>query len=528
MSDGTSTPASLLRENATDPASQKLDKLRYAVEQSPVAILIADTEGRIEYVSAGYIQQTGYSWQEMIGQSIATFEPEYTAACANNALWKKIESGGIWRGTVQSRRKNGTLYWETLTFSGITDANGVLIQLLLSKENVSRRKMAEEDLKRSEAFAFVIMESMSDALAVVDSRGAIIKVNQAWRRFTHEDGPCPHAAAMHMDIDGNILALCGDDSYFSSGEDATAVRSGLQAVLAGKLPAYKHEYLCRTRPKPRWFLLTVTPLALGQPGAVLSNSDITARKESELESIRYQDGLERMVGNSTRQLGSLAVELMKTETRERRSLAEDLHDDLGQQLTVLKLKLSCLDLPGQFSGRDELLEQLQEIESLVDRSTDSVRTISNHLSPPVLDREGLFAAMRWLCEEMLRTYGLKVHLHCDESMPLNETVNGSIYRTVRELLINVWKHANVDSATVTIHLSAARDMVEISVTDQGLGFDVVALQQPSSRLSFGIYSIRERMHLIGGKLQIDSAPGAGTRVTLQIPVRILNMASGTP
>ena len=524
MSAYTSPPINQLSEPAVDQDSYRLQKLRYAVEQSPIAIAIIDTDGCIEYVSDGYIQQTGYGWQELIGQSIGTFEPEYTAACLNNALWKRIESGGIWQGTVQSRRKNGTLYWETLTFSGITDDNGVVIQLLLSKQNVSKRKMAEESLKRSEAFAFVIMESMADALAVVDRQGGIVKVNQAWRRFTQEDGPCPHAAATHMDVDCNIYSLCSDDSYFVLRTDAIAVQSGLRAVLGGSLSAFKHEFLCKTRPKSRWFLLNVTPLAMGQSGALISQTDITARKESELESIKYQVGLERMVGNSTKQLGSLAVELMKTETRERRSLAEDLHDDLGQQLTVLKLKLSSLEISGEFSGRERLREQLQEIEAIVDRSTESVRTISYHLSPPILNREGLFAALRWLCEEMLRTYGLKVHLDCDETLPLNESVNGSIYRTVRELLINVWKHANVDSASVSLQLSKDEDLVEIAVADEGQGFDIAVMHQPTSRLSFGIYSIRERMQLIGGTLQIHSAIGEGTRVLLQLPVRVLNFS----
>jgi len=507
--------------NIATPLFEELQKLRCAVEQSPVATLIADTQGCIAYVSAGYTQQTGFTPQEMLGQSIARFEPHYTVACTHNQLWDRIRAGGVLRGTVQSRRKNGTQFWETQTFSGIVDGGGNLIQLLLSKENVSQRKKAEEKLLRSEAFALAIMESIADAIVVVDGRGVIVQFNRAWRSFTHESGPCPHAAAVHADIDCNFLALCGHGIYFLSDADADAVRAGVQAVLSGHLTHFNYDYLCKAKPKPLWFSLTATPLGNGQPGAVLSSSNITARKEMELETKRYQDGLEHMVGNSTRQLGTLAFELMKTETRERRSLAEDLHDDLGQHLSILKLKLSSLALPGPYAGHAELLEQLRDIESIVDRSTESVRSISTHLSPPVLHQEGMVAAMHWLAEEMLRTYGLRVNLDCEADLPLNDAVNGSIYRTVRELLINVWKHANVDSADVSIQLGEGRDMVDIMVADQGMGFDVIEMQKPSSKLSFGIYSIRERMNLIGGTLRIDSKPGFGTVARLQFPVRIV-------
>lgn len=212
---------------------------------------------------------------------------------------------------------------------------------------------------------------------------------------------------------------------------------------------------------------------------------------------------------------------MKTETRERRSIAEDLHDDLGQHLTVLKLKLSSLVVPGQDAASQQLILQLREIESVVDRSAQAVRSISTHLSPPILHREGIHAALQWLADEMRRTYGLGVKLRCEPQLPLNDSLNGAIYRTVRELLINVWKHANVDSAEVSIYMNELQDTVDISVADQGAGFDVLEVQKPSTKLSFGIHSIRERMHLIGGSLRIDSKPGQGTRVFIQIPAGIL-------
>ena len=512
------------RKRATDMANRltsELQQLGRALDQSPVATVIANMHGDIEYVSAGYTQMSGFSAQEQVGTRIAVLHSHFATDAEREQLWVTIRAGKVWKGTLQSRRKNGSLYWESQTISALNDAQGALTHLLVTQENITERKQSEERLRSSEAFCVAIMESIGDAIIVVDRSGVVLRVNQAWRRFTDESGPCPHAAAVHTGVDSNFLALCDGDSYFSSAVDANAVREGLKAVLAGRLPSFYYEYACQTKTGRRWFNLVALPMAAGQSGAVLSNSDVTERKVQEDESLQYQFHLEKMVGNSTVQLGTLADQLMKTETRERRSLAEDLHDDLGQSLTVLKLKLQSLRFPEPFEGREQTLKQLGDIESMVDRSSQSVRSISTHLSPPVLQQEGLQAALHWLAEEMQDTYGLTVHIEWDALLPVDDTLGGSIYRTVRELLINVWKHADTDSADVSVRVDAYSGMILVTVVDAGRGFDVTEMQKPSTKLSYGLYSVRERMNLIGATLKIDSAPGVGTSVLLMIPARAL-------
>ena len=512
------------RKRATDMANRltaDLQKLGRAVDQSPVATVIANVQGDIEYASAGYTRISGFDAQELIGKPIAVLYSPFATDAEREQLWSSIHAGKVWKGTLQSRRKNGTLYWESQTISALKDAQGTLTHLLVTKENITERKKAEERLRSSEAFCLAIMESIGDAIIVVDRSGVVLRVNQAWRRFTDESGPCPHAAAVHTGVDANFLALCEGDSYFSATVDAQAVREGIKAVLAGRLPGFHHEYACQTKTGRRWFNLVTMPMAAGQSGAVISNSDVTERKVQEHESLQYQFHLEKMVGNSTVQLGTLADQLMRTETRERRSLAEDLHDDLGQSLTVLKLKLQSLSFPAQFEGREQILVQLGDIESVVDRSSQSVRSISTHLSPPVLQQEGLQAALHWLAGEMQNTYGLVVHIVWDATVRVDETLGGSIYRTVRELLINVWKHADTDSADVSVRLDAYSGMIMVAVADCGKGFDVAEMQKPSTKLSYGLYSVRERMNLIGATLKIDSVPGVGTSVLLMIPARAL-------
>ncbi len=228
-------------------------------------------------------------------------------------------------------------------------------------------------------------------------------------------------------------------------------------------------------------------------------------------------GLEQTVADRTAELRSLAMELLAAETRERREIAGDLHDDLGQNLAVAKLKLSALALPDEdrdFCRHCRL--QLNEVEAMIDRSGRSVRSHCTQLSPPVLSHFGLGPALEWLAEEMERIYGLCVRMHLGEIAPLDETTNSALYRIVRELLINVWKHADVSGATVTLSTHAASGGMVVSVADAGVGFDAGQTLQPSAKHSYGLFSIKQRIDFIGGVMRIESQPGKGTVVTLTI------------
>ena len=153
---------------------------------------------------------------------------------------------------------------------------------------------------------------------------------------------------------------------------------------------------------------------------------------------------------------------------------------------------------------------------MIDRSSQSVRSLSTQLSPPVLYQLGLGPALEWLAEEIQRNYGLLVTLHLADMAPLDETLGNTLFRIVRELLINIWKHAKVDSASVVVSVDPLSGQLELSVSDDGVGFDVTQALEPSAKNSYGLFSIRQRLGFIGGSMFIDSAPGAGTTVMLTL------------
>lgn len=232
--------------------------------------------------------------------------------------------------------------------------------------------------------------------------------------------------------------------------------------------------------------------------------DVTDRHRA-LEALRAMtEQLEQRVAERTEQLRALVFDLEATEDRERRQLARDLHDDLGQTLAAAQVRLASLCS----NPRDDVSVPAKAVAALIDQANASTRSLAAQLAPAVLYELGLAPALEWLGEEVGRTFGLEVSVHDDgRPKPLSQEVRAILFRAVRELVINVAKHSRSDSAT--IELVRKNDQIVIRVSDAGVGYDLVA-QAPGPRRGLGLVSVRERLSSIGGNLEVQSMPGRGT------------------
>lgn len=228
-----------------------------------------------------------------------------------------------------------------------------------------------------------------------------------------------------------------------------------------------------------------------------------------IERLRAEERLEERVEKRTAQVRQLVSELIISEQTVRQRLAQSLHDDLQQTLYAVKIQLQFLsdDLDGQ--------EEVDRLIKATNYALDLTRQLTVELSPPVLEKEGLLAALEWLAGHMFDIYGLHVAVGSEDG-PEVVTKEQSIllYQIVRELLFNVVKHAGVKKALITLQKEDGG--FSITVSDHGLGFDMTA-EQTESINSFGLHSIKERLQLIDGYTDIDSQPGQGTRIRLFIP-----------
>jgi signal transduction histidine kinase len=262
--------------------------------------------------------------------------------------------------------------------------------------------------------------------------------------------------------------------------------------------------------------LAIAPV-MGSDGTVehfiAIKQDITDRKRAEQELREVTGKLEERVNQRTSQLRAVSAQLTMTEERERQMLAQELHDNLGQLLAVIKIKLTSL-------AAGALQPSVTQIVELVDQADQSARLITRELSPPILRTLGLPSALEWLADEMERLYGLTVQVNNERcTKPLVAGVQAVLYRSVRELLINVAKHAGVGAAGLDFLCDERRLMLVVS--DGGCGFDAADFRHaaPGQR-TFGLSSIYERVTNIGGEMHIDSSPGKGTTITLTMPCAI--------
>ena len=244
-----------------------------------------------------------------------------------------------------------------------------------------------------------------------------------------------------------------------------------------------------------------------------------AERTAQLEDLNQS--LERRVLERTAevqrmadQLRGLAVELTQAESRERRRLAAVLHDHVQQLLVSAQIQLGLV----RRADAESIRSTVQGIESIIKEAVSASRSLAVELSPPVLDQAGLAAGLSWLARRMQEKSFFKVHVLADhDAEPATEDVRSLLFGCVRELLLNAVKHSGVQEANVTMERTA-EGWTKITVEDTGKGFDPTILRATTTAdVGFGLFSIQQRLAYVGGRMELESVPGRGTKVSLFAP-----------
>ncbi len=232
------------------------------------------------------------------------------------------------------------------------------------------------------------------------------------------------------------------------------------------------------------------------------------------DSKAAREVIERRIKSYERQLRRLASELSLAEARERREIASDLHDHIGQALAYVSQRVSLMRGNSIFSGMEN---DFSEVLSILDQTIRYTRDLTVEISPPILYELGLPAALAWLAERNESRYRFKVHFK-QRGAPaqMTEDVRVFMFKAVQELINNAAKHAEASQVEVTA--TWGERTFEVVVRDNGTGFDTKTFNDGFyDDCCFGLFSIRERLSYIGGEIKISSTPGHGTEVAISAP-----------
>jgi signal transduction histidine kinase len=226
--------------------------------------------------------------------------------------------------------------------------------------------------------------------------------------------------------------------------------------------------------------------------------NIQDRKSSEEQVLAYQERLQ-----------SLAAELSLGEERERRRIATNLHDRIGQSLAFARLKLA---------GLTQEKPELKPVQELIEQAIVDTRSLTFELSPPVLYELGLVPALEWLTRKIQEEHAIQTRFHDDgQPKPVPENFRVVLFQAARELLVNVVKHARATHAQVVLRRDG--DALRMIIEDDGVGFELPKHKGEIPK-TFGLFNIRERVEYLGGRVKIRSEDGRGTRVTLIAPLNM--------
>ena len=222
---------------------------------------------------------------------------------------------------------------------------------------------------------------------------------------------------------------------------------------------------------------------------------------------------EEELKSSYKAVRSLTAHLQNIREEERTNIAREIHDELGQQLTVLKMDVAWLNK--KFQGPDEKVNsRLKDLLTMIDETVKSVRRISSQLRPSLLDDLGLTAAMEWQLGEFEKRAGIKTLFETPhEELPVPDASKTALFRIFQECLTNVLRHSSATS--VVVSLKEADQQLVMSITDNGVGFEPLKV---GGKRTLGILGMKERAEMIGGTYEINSKPGEGTSVIVSVPL----------
>lgn len=499
---------------------QNENRFRALFEKSWDGVVLINTTGLVIFASPAITRILGYEVSEYVNTDAFSYmHPE-----DRERVWQVLaallpQAGVSMTVAYRYRHKDGSWRWLECTGTNLL-AEPSVQAIVCNYRDITEQKQSEQALRASEERFRALIEHSWDGVLLLTAAGEMLYASPSTHRIMGHVGD-------EM-ISQNAFALMHP-------EDLPQIAAQLQMLMTRPEATLRVEFRYQHKDGSwRWLECTGTNL-LDAPsvGALVINyRDITERKLSEVALQHARDELEQRVAERTaelqqrnqklaqlyeevqgsrRQLQQLSHRLVEAQENERRAIARELHDEVGQILTGLKMNLEVVRRLPPTAVAANLAPAQSQLDELMTR----VRNLSLDLRPAMLDDLGLLPALFWLFDRY--TAQTKVWVNCkhvDIEGRYAPELETAIYRIVQEALTNVARHSHADE--VAVLLWATPDSLWAQIEDQGAGFDperVIAAGHSS-----GLAGMRERALLLGGQLTIESALGSGARITAELPL----------
>jgi PAS domain S-box-containing protein len=462
-------------------------RYRDLYNEAPDMYHTLDENGVILECNETEAKMLGYEKEEIIGRHITDFFTEESRRLFEIDFPKLKEKKELFNLPREFIRKDGTTFPISLNVFPVYDEDGKFTGTKTIARDITRLKQIEEALERSEKEIRTITDTVPALISYIDTHGYYKFVNARYEEW--------FGMSKSEIIGKHVREVLGDAAYNRIEKYIEQASSGHPVSFENNIP-----YLYGGN---RWANVSYIP-DIEEGGKVNGFyalvTDITERKQAEEARRKY---LER--------LKILSYRLLEVQEAERQYIAKELHDEIGQTLTGLKLSIDMLSrLP-----TENITDSLGDLQVAVGKLLSQVRNMSLDLRPSMLDDLGLLPALLWHFERYTSQTNIRVlfkHSGLDKRfIPEVETV---AYRIVQEALTNVARHARVNETAVQI--TTKQNNLIIQIEDKGIGFDLVTVRADGS--AAGLHGMEERLTLLGGKLTIKSSPGTGTRLTAKIPL----------
>ncbi|MHC9543112.1 MAG: PAS domain S-box protein [Vulcanimicrobiota bacterium] len=477
------------RKKAEEDSKKAKLQIQAILDNIPDMVWLKDREGRILSVNKAFERVCGGASHLLVSRTDGDICPHLLAESLLANDREMIVSGEQTQVEETIMDSEGKMRWLETIRSPVYDDRHEIIGTTGISRDITKRHITENALNESESKFRRLIENIKEGIWVVDREMNTTFVNQRMETLLGWTVEEMMGRNLMEFMDGQAREVCV--KLFERRRQGIAEQHDLEFMRKDGQRIYA--------------LMETTPLIDEEgefAGAVAGLTDITARKMAE-------DNLRK----SREELRLLSSHLQKVREEERTSMAREIHDELGQVLTSLKLDLSWL--LGRIQDRDkELLSRTADMQIDINSAIDTVHTIITRLRPVILDDFGLMAALIWLVGEFQSHSGIS----CDFSFSSEEIVlpdecSTALFRICQESLTNVARHS--DATGVKVTLRESDDNVILAIEDNGKGITEIS----SSRLSsLGLLGMRERAFALGGRVTFESGEGNGTKVEATFPL----------